>query len=56
MAQRQRAIESLQQWAYQQQVLENQRLEAMAQGHAAATAPMLMPITCHWDPAGSMVC
>jgi hypothetical protein len=56
MAQRQRAIESLQQWAYQQQVLENQRLAIMAEGHAAAIASR--PITCNFNQMGpnSMTC
>jgi hypothetical protein len=50
MAQRQRALESLQQWAYQQQVLENQRLAIMAQGHAAAIASR--PMTCNFNQMG----
>jgi hypothetical protein len=56
MEQRQRAIASLQQWAHQQQVLENQRLAIMAQGHAAAMASR--PMTCNFNQMGpnSMTC
>ena len=50
MAQRQRAIASMQQWAYQQQVLENQRIAAVGQAHAAAMASR--PITCNFNQMG----
>ena len=50
MAQRQQAIANLQRWAYQQQVLENQRLAIMAEGHAAAMASR--PITCNFNQMG----
>ena len=58
MEQRQRAAASLQQWAYQQQVLENQRLQVMAQGHDAAMAAMRPSpvITCNYQSAYTMVC
>jgi hypothetical protein len=48
MAQRQRAIESLQQWAYQQQVLENQRIAGMS---AAAST-----LSCHYVGPGILQC
>ena len=56
LAQRQRAAASLQQWAYQQQVLENQRIAASGQAHAAAMASR--PVTCNFNQMGpnTMTC
>jgi hypothetical protein len=54
MAHRQRAIESVQQWVYQQQVLENQRI---LKANAAAMASR--PITCNFNqlgPTSTMTC
>jgi len=42
LAQRQRASESLQRWAYQQQVLENQRIAAMSAA-ASNQSPIIIP-------------
>ena len=58
LEQRQRAIAAMQQWAYQQQVLENQRIAAMGQAHVAAAAVPSRPITCNFNQMGpnSMTC
>jgi hypothetical protein len=54
MAQRQRAIASLQQWAYQQQVLENQRIAAMSA--AASNTHIGNTMLCTYAGPGTVTC